>query len=134
MAKKLFIKTMGCQMNEYDSDKMADVLRESHGYEITADPNAADLLLVNTCSFIHDAREESIAAIREEVVEGAVHQHIPPGSLEEMLDAEGLSNALDAEFGVRADVARWIRDDSTLTAEAEALKVKIESSESERVE
>ena len=61
--------------------------------------------------------EESIAAIREEVVEGAVHQHIPPGSLEEMWDAEGLSNALDAEFGVRADVARWIRDDSTLTAE-----------------
>ena len=64
-----------------------------------------------------DEIEESIAAIREEVVEGAVHQHIPPGSLEEMWDAEGLSNALDAEFGVRADVARWIRDDSTLTAE-----------------
>jgi preprotein translocase subunit SecA len=62
--------------------------------------------------------EESIAAIREEVVEGAVHQHIPPGSLEEMWDPEGLMHALEAEFGVRADVARWIRDDSTLTAEA----------------
>jgi len=61
--------------------------------------------------------EDSIVAIREEVVEGAVHQHIPPGSLEEMWDAEGLSNALEAEFGVRADVARWIREDSTLTAE-----------------
>ena len=61
--------------------------------------------------------EDSIMAIRDEVVEGAVHQHIPPGSLEEMWDAEGLSNALEAEFGVRADVARWIREDSTLTAE-----------------
>ena len=46
---KLFIKTMGCQMNEYDSDKMADVLRESHGYELTDTPEDADLLLVNTC-------------------------------------------------------------------------------------
>ena len=58
MAKKLFIKTMGCQMNEYDSDKMADVLRESHGYELTADPSAADLLLVNTCSIREKAQEK----------------------------------------------------------------------------
>jgi preprotein translocase subunit SecA len=64
-----------------------------------------------------DEIEESIAAIREEVVEGVVRQHIPPGSLDEMWDAEGLSNALEAEFGVRADVARWIREDKTLTAE-----------------
>ncbi len=62
--------------------------------------------------------EESIAAIRDEVVEGAVHQHIPPGSLDEQWDADGLSNALEAEFNVRADVARWIREDSTLTSEA----------------
>jgi preprotein translocase subunit SecA len=61
--------------------------------------------------------EDSIAAIREEVVAGTVEQHIPPGSLEEMWDAEGLSTALEAEFAVRADVARWIREDSTLTAE-----------------
>ncbi len=58
MSKKLFIKTMGCQMNEYDSDKMADVLRESHGYELTSDPNAADLLLVNTCSIREKAQEK----------------------------------------------------------------------------
>ncbi len=58
MAKKLFIKTMGCQMNEYDSDKMADVLRESHGFELTNDPNAADLLLVNTCSIREKAQEK----------------------------------------------------------------------------
>ncbi len=65
-----------------------------------------------------DDVEESIAAIRDEVVAGTVQQHIPPGSLDEMWDAEGLSHALDAEFGVRVDVARWVRDDSTLTAEA----------------
>ncbi|MCG8369173.1 MAG: preprotein translocase subunit SecA [Proteobacteria bacterium] len=65
-----------------------------------------------------DEVEESIAAIRDEVVEGTVQQYIPPGSLDEMWDAEGLANALEAEFGVRADVGRWIRDDRTLTAEA----------------
>jgi len=64
-----------------------------------------------------DEIEESIAAIRDEVVEIAAQQHIPPGSLDEMWDPEGLSNALEAEFSVRADVARWIREDSTLTAE-----------------
>ncbi|MBT8106935.1 MAG: preprotein translocase subunit SecA [Gammaproteobacteria bacterium] len=64
-----------------------------------------------------DEIEESIGAIREEVVAGAVHQHIPPGSLDELWDADGLSHALEAEFGVRADVARWIREDQTLTAE-----------------
>ena len=49
---------MGCQMNEYDSDKMADVLRESHGYELTQNPDAADLLLVNTCSIREKAQEK----------------------------------------------------------------------------
>jgi tRNA-2-methylthio-N6-dimethylallyladenosine synthase len=58
MTKKLFIKTMGCQMNEYDSDKMADVLRESHGYELTGDADEADLLLVNTCSIREKAQEK----------------------------------------------------------------------------
>ena len=58
VSKKLYIKTMGCQMNEYDSDKMADVLRESHGYELTDSPEAADLLLVNTCSIREKAQEK----------------------------------------------------------------------------
>ena len=49
---------MGCQMNEYDSEKMADVLRESHGYELTASPEEADLLLVNTCSIREKAQEK----------------------------------------------------------------------------
>ncbi|MEE3236073.1 MAG: tRNA (N6-isopentenyl adenosine(37)-C2)-methylthiotransferase MiaB [Pseudomonadota bacterium] len=58
MKPKLFIKTMGCQMNEYDSEKMADVLRVSHGYEITQVPEEADLLLVNTCSIREKAQEK----------------------------------------------------------------------------
>ncbi|HSM29790.1 MAG TPA: tRNA (N6-isopentenyl adenosine(37)-C2)-methylthiotransferase MiaB [Woeseiaceae bacterium] len=58
MAKKLYIKTFGCQMNEYDSDKMADVLRESHGFELTDVPDEADLLLVNTCSIREKAQEK----------------------------------------------------------------------------
>jgi len=58
MAKKLYIKTFGCQMNEYDSDKMADVLRESHGYELTDVAEEADLLLVNTCSIREKAQEK----------------------------------------------------------------------------
>ena len=49
---------MGCQMNEYDSDRMADVLRESQGYELTDSPDEADLLLVNTCSIREKAQEK----------------------------------------------------------------------------
>ena len=58
MADKLYIKTFGCQMNEYDSEKMADVLRESHGYQLTDTPEDADLLLVNTCSIREKAQEK----------------------------------------------------------------------------
>ncbi len=58
MSKKLYIKTMGCQMNEYDSEKMADVLRASHGFELTDSPDKADLLLVNTCSIREKAQEK----------------------------------------------------------------------------
>jgi len=58
MTHKLYIKTMGCQMNEYDSQKMADVLRVSHGYELTGAPEDADLLLVNTCSIREKAQEK----------------------------------------------------------------------------
>src|SRR6266513_1921618 len=50
MAKKLFIRTFGCQMNEYDSDKMADLLRAAKGFELTDQPEDADLILFNTCS------------------------------------------------------------------------------------
>jgi tRNA-2-methylthio-N6-dimethylallyladenosine synthase len=56
--KKVFIKTFGCQMNEYDSDKMADVMRAAEGYEPTQDPEQADLILFNTCSVREKAQEK----------------------------------------------------------------------------
>jgi len=58
MAGKLYIRTFGCQMNEYDSQKMQDVLRESHGLELTEDPEQADVLLLNTCSIREKAQEK----------------------------------------------------------------------------
>lgn len=58
MPGKLYIKTFGCQMNEYDSDKMSDLLRESHGYTLTDRPEEADLLLLNTCSIREKAQEK----------------------------------------------------------------------------
>lgn len=57
-AKKLYIKTHGCQMNEYDSDKMADVLNAGHGLELTQDENEADVILINTCSIREKAQEK----------------------------------------------------------------------------
>ena len=58
MPKKVFIRTFGCQMNEYDSAKMADVLAAADGYEKTADPAEADLILFNTCSVREKAQEK----------------------------------------------------------------------------
>ena len=58
MGKKLFIKTQGCQMNEYDSDRMQDLLNLSHGFEITENEEEADLLLLNTCSIREKAQEK----------------------------------------------------------------------------
>ncbi len=58
MPGKLFVKTFGCQMNEYDSDKMQDVLHESHALELTARPEEADVILVNTCSIREKAQEK----------------------------------------------------------------------------
>jgi tRNA-2-methylthio-N6-dimethylallyladenosine synthase len=58
MPSKLYVQTFGCQMNEYDSEKMADVLRESHGLELTLQPEEADILLLNTCSVREKAQEK----------------------------------------------------------------------------
>ncbi|ADZ41748.1 TPA: tRNA (N6-isopentenyl adenosine(37)-C2)-methylthiotransferase MiaB [Yersinia enterocolitica] len=58
MTKKLHIKTWGCQMNEYDSSKMADLLASTHGYQLTEIPEEADLLLLNTCSIREKAQEK----------------------------------------------------------------------------
>ncbi len=58
MSKKLYLISYGCQMNEYDSAKMADVLASSHGYQRTSNPDEADLLLLNTCSIREKAQEK----------------------------------------------------------------------------
>ncbi len=58
MSKKVFIKTFGCQMNEYDSDKMKDVLNAAQGYEPTQNVDEADLILFNTCSVREKAQEK----------------------------------------------------------------------------
>jgi preprotein translocase subunit SecA len=65
-----------------------------------------------------DEIEESVAAIRDEVVANVVTAHIPQGSLEEQWDVDGLSKSLEADFGLRVDVARWVREDKTLNDEA----------------
>jgi tRNA-2-methylthio-N6-dimethylallyladenosine synthase len=58
VSKKVYIKTFGCQMNEYDSDKMADVLRACEGMEKTEHPEEADVILFNTCSVREKAQEK----------------------------------------------------------------------------
>jgi tRNA-2-methylthio-N6-dimethylallyladenosine synthase len=58
MGKKVFIKTFGCQMNEYDSDKMVDVMNAAQGYEPTQNVDEADLILFNTCSVREKAQEK----------------------------------------------------------------------------
>jgi tRNA-2-methylthio-N6-dimethylallyladenosine synthase len=58
MIRKVYLQTHGCQMNEYDSDRMLDALREVHGAERTDDPEQADVLLMNTCSIREKAQEK----------------------------------------------------------------------------
>jgi len=58
MSKKVLIKTFGCQMNDYDSARMAELLEKSHGYQRTDNPEEADLLLLNTCSVREKAQEK----------------------------------------------------------------------------
>ena len=58
MSKKLHIKTWGCQMNEYDSQKMADLLDATNGYEVTEEAEQADVILLNTCSIREKAQEK----------------------------------------------------------------------------
>lgn len=58
MTKKVFIKTNGCQMNEYDSSKMVDVLAQSHGFAVTSEVTDADMILLNTCSIREKAQEK----------------------------------------------------------------------------
>src|SRR5450755_1025869 len=65
MAGRYYIKTFGCQMNEYDSARMADVLHASVGLESTNDPGAADVLLMNTCSVREKAQDKVYSLLGE---------------------------------------------------------------------
>jgi tRNA-2-methylthio-N6-dimethylallyladenosine synthase len=65
MAGRYYIKTFGCQMNEYDSARMADVLREQAGLEATDDPASAELLLMNTCSVREKAQDKVYSLLGE---------------------------------------------------------------------
>ena len=58
MSKKLYIKTWGCQMNEYDSQKMAELLDSTHGYQLAEEAEDADVILLNTCSIREKAQEK----------------------------------------------------------------------------
>jgi tRNA-2-methylthio-N6-dimethylallyladenosine synthase len=63
--KKLYIKTWGCQMNDYDSSRLADLLKETHQYDRTDDPKKADLLVLNTCSIREKAQEKLFSKLGE---------------------------------------------------------------------
>ena len=65
MPGRYFLKTFGCQMNEYDSARMEDVLRVSEGFEPTNDPALADLLLMNTCSVREKAQDKVYSLLGE---------------------------------------------------------------------
>jgi tRNA-2-methylthio-N6-dimethylallyladenosine synthase len=104
MSPKLYIKTMGCQMNEYDSDKMADVLRESHGYALTEVAEEADLLLVNTCSIREKAQEKvfSLLGRWRELKESRPELMIGVGGCVASQEGDGISKRapfVDLVFG-----------------------------------
>ena len=63
MARKLYIHTFGCQMNEYDSSRMADLLAESHGFQLTDSADDADMVLLNTCSVREKAQEKVFSTL-----------------------------------------------------------------------
>jgi tRNA-2-methylthio-N6-dimethylallyladenosine synthase len=73
---RVYLKTFGCQMNEYDSARMADVLRACGGYEPTEDPEQADLLLLNTCSVREKAQEKVFSQLGHWRALKARHPHV----------------------------------------------------------
>jgi len=78
MTQKLHIKTWGCQMNEYDSSKMADLLLNTHGLELTDIPEEADVLLLNTCSIREKAQEKVFHQLGVASQEGEHIRHRAP--------------------------------------------------------
>src|ERR1700737_2731330 len=75
----LYIKTFGCQMNEYDSSKMRDVLEATHGMARTDNPAEADVLLVNTCSVREKAQEKVFSLLGEWRLLKAERPHVVIG-------------------------------------------------------
>lgn len=108
MSKKLYIKTHGCQMNEYDSARMRDLLGESHGLIPTENPEEADVLLLNTCS------------IREKAQEKVFHQlgrwkHLKQKNPDLVIGVGGcVASQEGAEIGVRAPYVDLVFGPQTL--------------------
>ena len=90
---RVHLKTFGCQMNEYDSARMADVLRECGGYEPTEDPAEADLLLLNTCSVREKAQEKVFSQLGRwrELKEARPHVIIGVGGCVASQEGEGIT-------------------------------------------
>ncbi len=93
MPGRLFVRTFGCQMNEYDSARMADVLRVAEGLEPTEDPHAADVLLVNTCSVREKAQEKVFSLLGEwrRIKERRPHVIIGVGGCVASQEGEGIT-------------------------------------------
>src|SRR4030095_8427967 len=91
---RVYLKTFGCQMNEYDSARMADVLRVAAGYEPTDDPAQADLLLLNTCSVREKAQEKVFSQLGRwrELKAGRPHVIIGVGGCVASQEGSGLTD------------------------------------------
>ena len=99
---------------------------ESHNFDIRKNlleyddvSNDQRKVVYHQRSELMDAEEiaDSVAAIRDEVVQLCVYQYVPPGSLDELWDTDGLSQALESDFGIRVDVSRWADEEKTLSAD-----------------
>jgi len=104
MPGRLFVKTFGCQMNEYDSARMADVLRQAEGLEPTDDPDSADVLLVNTCSVREKAQEKVFSLLGEwrRIKQRRPHVIIGVGGCVASQEGEGITaraTCVDLVFG-----------------------------------
>jgi len=100
---------------------------ESHNFDIRKNLLEYDDVANDQRKVVYHQRSElmaadeiadSVAAIRDEVIELTVHQYVPPQSLDEMWDTDGVSQALESEFGLHVEVSRWASEDKTLSAEA----------------
>ncbi|MBU0656755.1 MAG: tRNA (N6-isopentenyl adenosine(37)-C2)-methylthiotransferase MiaB [Gammaproteobacteria bacterium] len=123
MAGKIFIETHGCQMNEYDSAKMLDVLHHAQGMELTDDPEQADVLLMNTCSIREKAQEKVFSQLGrwKEIKQRNPHVVIGVGGCVASQEGEALRErapVVDVVFGPQTlhrlpDMIRQVRSEHT---------------------